>query len=189
MATTLPGPPWMNSSPCSLLILRTAFPQWDKEQLELLPTWLKHMVSVQFVTRNVVFLIAYCKPYFQDTMFQSWYNQNVWLNFYLRQPHISSSLYHIWSNNRTTYAGSEVEERVFATIRERLPLVATQPATQEKYIYTSVALHSSHFSSCTGTLDIWVESLVDQQTWKNDATLISHCLSSCMLFSWSSFWV
>ena len=120
-------------------------------------------------------------------MFQSWYNQNVGLNFYLRQPHISSSLYHIWSNNHTTYAGSEVEERVFATIRERLPLVATQPATQEKYVYTSVALHSSHLSSCTGTLDIWVESLVDQQTWKNDATLISRCLSFCMLFSWSSF--
>ena len=175
MATTLtlPGPPWMNCSPCSLLILRTAFPQWDREQLELLPMWLKRMVSVQFVTRNAAFLISYCKPYFQDTMFQSWYNQNVWLNF----------------NNCTTYAGSEVEERVFATIRERLPLVATQPATQEKYIYTSVALHSSHFSSCTGTLDIWVESLVDQQTWKNDATLIGHCLSSCMLFSWSSFWV
>jgi len=31
-------------------------------------------------------------------------------------------------------SGPEVEERVFATITERLPLVATQPATQEKYV-------------------------------------------------------
>lgn len=47
---TLLGPPWMNCSPCSLLILRTAFPQWDREQLELLPTWWKHMVSVLSLT-------------------------------------------------------------------------------------------------------------------------------------------
>jgi len=31
-------------------------------------------------------------------------------------------------------SGAEVEERVFATITERLPLVTTQPATQEKYV-------------------------------------------------------
>jgi len=31
-------------------------------------------------------------------------------------------------------SGAEVEERVFATIMERLPLVATQPAMQEKYV-------------------------------------------------------
>jgi len=35
-------------------------------------------------------------------------------------------------------SGAEVEERVFATITERLPLVATQPATQEKYVSTAL---------------------------------------------------
>jgi len=36
------------------------------------------------------------------------------------------------------FLGAEVEERLFATIMERLPLVATQPATQEKYISTAL---------------------------------------------------